>query len=219
MCNPFVADRIIASSMDRLSNEDIKDILTRAEELQVENAGNASLEIKSFIQSATEAGYDREAIEKAIQERLNPPSLDVKVGDVVFAASGDGHFYAANVRSFTDSQVDVEFLAGGKASIPRKSVYPLHLTPGTRVVCNWEGFGWWTCTVLNSDFEEMWVKVSDGMGSEETFPIESIRMVKPRPVGAAKAAADALCFKLIMAASTGGIIGALITWMIMRGGL
>lgn len=205
--------------MERLSNDEIKDILTRAEEIRTESAGNESLEIKSFIQSATEAGYDRDAIERAIQERLNPPSLDVKVGDVVFAASGDSHFYAAHVLSVTDSQVDVEFMAGGKASVPRKSVYPLHLTPGTRVVCKWEGFGWWTCTVLNTDLDEMWVRVSDGMGSEETFPIESIRMVKPKPVGAAKAAADALRFKLIMAASSGGVVGALITWLIMRGGL
>ncbi|MDP9178308.1 MAG: tudor domain-containing protein, partial [Gemmatimonadota bacterium] len=131
----------------RLTDDEFRDVLTRAEEIQRasrhDNEMNA--EIEAVIGAAEEVGLARPAVERALRERL-ALSVPPAVGALTFARSTDDKFYVAEVVSISTEGVRVRFLRGGEHLVTLDELKPCAFLPGERVVCNWPWWGPWTCT-------------------------------------------------------------------------
>ena len=161
----------------RLSDDDLRDVLARAEEIQ-KNSRNADYmraEMEAVIEAGEAVGLTRPAVERALRERLEvgmiaPPDI----GSLVFAKSADGKYYVAEVLAIQGEAVRVRFLRGSQHNVPLDQVRPASFLPGERVVVNWPWWGPWTCTVISYDAEKDKVKLSDGWGESKSFRISEV---------------------------------------------
>ena len=161
----------------RLSDDDLRDVLARAEEIQ-KNSRNADYmraEMEAVIEAGEAVGLTRPAVERALRERLEvgmiaPPDI----GSLVFAKSADGKYYVAEVLAVQGEAVRVRFLRGSQHNVPLDQVRPASFLPGERVVVNWPWWGPWTCTVISYDAEKDKVKLSDGWGESKSFRISEV---------------------------------------------
>jgi hypothetical protein len=153
-----------------VSDEDLRHVLTRAEEIQREGHSVDSLE--ELVAAGEAAGLARPAIERAIRERFGAAS--VQPGSLVFAQSADGKYYVSEVVSLRDDSVRVRFLRGSEHVVTSDQVRPCAFLPGERVVANWPWWGPWTCTVISYDATRQKVKLSDGWGDTRSFPISEV---------------------------------------------
>jgi hypothetical protein len=161
----------------RLSDNDLRDVLARAEEIQ-KNSRHADYmraEMEAVIGAGEAVGLTRPAVERALRERLErgviaPPD----VGSLVFAQSADGKYYVAEVLSVQGDAVRVRFLRGSQHNVTLEQVRSASFLPGERVVVNWPWWGPWTCTIVSYDAGKEKVKLSDGWGYARSFPISEV---------------------------------------------
>ncbi len=197
-----------------LNQEQLREVLARAEEIQRESGSSISeREVDQLINAASEVGLSREAVLQALRERVDlvePP----KAGERVFAASTDGHFYPARVVSVSDTSARVRFQRGTEHNLRLNELRPFAFIPGQRVVCLWPWWGWWTCDVVSYDEAGDELKVTDGW-TERTFAAAEVRLPKEksrtRPEWKAR-----VTVWVLSAAAAGGAIGSLLTWLLTR---
>lgn len=203
-----------------LTEEQIRDVLARAEEIHLKSADPemGSAEIEAVVSAAEEAGLSREAILQALRERVALPMDPPQSGERVFAKSSDGKFYVADVVSVQSDLLRVRFVRGGETSVRLADIQPCTFLPGSKVVCPWPNWGWWTCTVVSYNADKQKVKVTDGWGSHETFPISEVRLDPPKPQRPGGPMPRMKFFLVSLGAglATGGVLGGLITWLMMR---
>lgn len=164
----------------KLDEQAIREILVRAEQIHLGSSFEEESEHKALIKAAEEAGLPREAVEQALRESLENAKLQTSPGEFVFAPSTDGKLYVAEVLNSGSSQIKVRFLNGSEASISAESAQAASFHPGTKVYANWPHWGWWNCTVLGYDQPNRLLRLTDGMGSEKTFPLTEIRINPPK---------------------------------------
>ncbi len=161
----------------RLSDDELRDVLARAEEIQraSRTANSMQAEIEAVIGAGEAVGLTRPALERALRERLDLGTTGLPaVGSLVFAQSADGKYYVAEVVSVADDSVRVRYLRGSEHTVTPEQLRPAAFLPGERVVCNWPWWGPWTCTVVSYDAARQKVKLSDGWGYTKAFPISEV---------------------------------------------
>ena len=201
--------------MTRLSDDELRDVLARAEEIErTTRRGSAwDVERAAVIGAGEEVGLSRRAIERALAERFNLPASPPVVGSLSWARSADGKFYVAEVLAVSDDSARVRFLRGGEHQLSLDELRPSAFMPGERVACDWPMWGPWTCTVLSYDAAKQRVKLSDGWGYTRSFPISQVWLA-PAEAGTGR---RRLYIALLTAGATAGaVIGSLITALLLR---
>ena len=193
-----------------LSEEDIKCVLSRAEEIHLEGLGTSNRD--DVIVAAEEAGLPRSAVERALREKLDHFVDPPEIGELVYARSSDDHLYVARVLEVSEDQAKVQFLKGGERKSPIGDLRPCSFFPGEKTSVHWPVWGWWDVTVLNYDADEKKVRVDDGWGTEEWFPLSEFRLETSKPK---RKRVTAFLYHLAMIAGSASA-GALITWLVMR---
>jgi hypothetical protein len=201
----------------RLSDDDIREVLARAEEIRVTetSGGKLSEEMEAIVQAGEEVGIPRFAIERAFRERLNIPDRIPSPGDLVFAKSVDNKFYVAEVLNGSGDELRVRYLRGGERTVAHTDFVPAEFLPGQKVVVNWPWWGEWNCSVVSYDSEFGEVTVNDGFDSIKTFPVAEIWLNKRKPASALTARRRAFLGIAGTSVAIGGALGALITFLIM----
>lgn len=163
----------------KFNETEIREILRRAEEIHVGGSQEQESEAdsKALIKAAEEAGLPREAVEQALQERLQQTAAPNTPGEFIYAPSTDGKLYVAEVISSQNGTITAKFLNGSETTFPASEAQPAHFLPGAKVQANWPNFGWWTCTVLGFDKPNRLIRLTDGWGTEKSFPLADIRYV------------------------------------------
>ena len=192
-----------------LTQEQLQDVLSRAEEIQRGGEGNT---YASVISAAEEAGLSRDAVTKALQERLGLLGAPPRNGELLFAKGPEGRFFPAEVLEQGEHSYRVRYLNGGEHAVRFEDLRPLTLLPGEKVVCPWPDWGFWTCSVVRFDAERRKVRVTDNWGSEKVFDLAQVYRQEPKPGMAEKTK-----WWLFSAIGVGGgIVGSLLTWLAMR---
>jgi hypothetical protein len=168
-----------------LTDQELRDILARAQEIQggLRSGPDFASEVQGVIAAAQEVGISREAVERALAERLDVPLTPPTPGTLVFAHSSDGRYYAAEVLSAEPDSIRVRFLRGSELRVTLDQLRPASLVPGTKVICDWPWWGPWTCSIIAFDPNKGRVKVSDGWGYTRSFPLAEV-WLPPRPTEA-----------------------------------
>lgn len=197
----------------RLTEQQIKEALSRAEEihLRAAMADEHGPAIESVLAAAEEIGLPREAMRQALRERLGSP-MNPQVGDRVFARSVDGHFYVATVEGISPDGVDVKFLSGGASQLSLADLRPFTFAPGMKIYAHWPVWGWCKVDVVGFDSKRDRVVCSDGW-SEKKMKLHEVRL------GKAKASdSRARLYWVLIGLGTliGGPLGAAITYLLMR---
>jgi hypothetical protein len=195
-----------------LAPDELRNVLARAEEIQSASS-ISTIELEAVIQAAEEVGIARSAIERALRERLHLPLRVPEVGELAFAKSADGKFYVAEIVSMSDDVFRVRFLRGGEHHVAVDELRPCSFLPGEQVVCNWEWWGPWTCTVLSYDETRRSVKVTDGWGDSKTFPISDVWIAPRTKAVSTRGRVYAALIGIGMAA--GAAIGAIVTRLLL----
>lgn len=200
----------------RLTDDELRDVLARAEEIQRSSRRGDLMqaELQAVIGAAEEVGLERSAVERALRERLDLAPTPA-VGSLVFAKSANGKFYVAEVLAVMDDGVRVRFLHGSEHVVLYDEVRACALIPGERVVCEWPWWGPWTCAVISYDAARQRVKLSDGWGSTKTFPLSEIWLAPPRKFDVSRSRARLYATLLGAGAAVGAIIGSLLTAIIV----
>jgi hypothetical protein len=201
----------------RLTDEELRDVLARAEELdRVARQGvEWNAELAALVGAAEEVGFSRQAVERALAERLNLPATPPVVGSLTWARSADGRYYVAEVLSISEEGTRVRFLRGSEHRVTLDELRPCVFIPGERVACNWPMWGPWTCTVVAYDSVKQRVKLSDGWGYTKTFPVSEVWLALA--TADSRGARRRLSLTLLGAgAAAGALIGSIITAMLLR---
>jgi len=201
----------------RLTDEELRDVLARAEEIEraTRHGAEWNAELAAVIGAAEEVGLSRQAVERALAERLNLPATPPVVGSLAWARSADGKFYVAEVLSLSEEGARVRFLRGSEHRLALDELRPAAFIPGERVACHWPMWGPWTCTVLAYDADKQRVKLSDGWGYTKTFPVSEVWLA---PVKTDTRAAPRRVYATLVAAgaAAGAVIGSIITALLLR---
>jgi len=166
----------------KFSEQQVREILARAEQIHLGAAEEQESDSKALIKAAEEAGLPREAVEQALRERLETQIPNLTPGEFVFAPSADGKLYVAEVKSSSATTTTIQFLIGSEISVPTEQIQTANFLPGSKVSANWPHWGWWTCTVLSFDKPNRLLRLSDGWGTEKTFPLAEVRIDPPKIV-------------------------------------
>lgn len=198
----------------QLSDDELRDVLTRAEEIQRNSrtADSMHSEFEAVIGAGEAVGLSRPALERALRERLDLAVSPPEPGSLVFAQSADGKYYVAEVVDWAMDSVRVRFLRGSEHRVPLEQVRPCAFLPGERVVVNWPWWGPWTCTVVSYDSAREKVKLTDGWGYTKSFPISEVWQSGRKPGGKFRLYATWLS----VGAGVGAIIGSAITALLLR---
>ncbi|MFN0179604.1 MAG: tudor domain-containing protein [Gemmatimonadales bacterium] len=201
----------------RLTDEELRGVLARAEEIEraAREGAEWNAELAAVIGAAEEVGFSRQAVERALAERLNLPAAPPVVGSLTWARSADGKFYVAEVLSTSEEGTRVRFLRGSEHRLALDELRPCAFIPGERVACHWPMWGPWTCTVIGYDSAKQRVKLSDGWGYTKTFPLSEVWLA--RTVADPRAGRKRVYATLLGAgAAVGALIGSIITALLMR---
>jgi len=201
----------------RLTDEELRNVLARAEEIEraARQGDEWNAEVAAVIGAAEEVGLSRQAVERALTERLNLPAPPPGVGSLAWARSADGKFYVAEVLSISEEGARVRFLRGSEHRLPLDELRPCAFIPGERVACHWPMWGPWTCTVVGYDAAKQRVKLSDGWGYTRTFPVSDVWLA---PAKADPGAARRRIYATLLGAgaAAGALIGAIVTALVLR---
>lgn len=164
----------------KLTDQDLREVLARAEAIQ-EERGRSGLgsEEEAFLQAATETGISREAVERALRERLQLPLEPPKVGERVFAKSTDDCFYVAEVIEERPDGLRVRFLKGGAHLVAASDLRNCSLLPGANIYGFWKDWGWCPVTITSYDAKADRLTVSDWWGTD-TISVSEIRLQPPK---------------------------------------
>jgi hypothetical protein len=193
----------------QLTEDDIKAVLARAEDIHL-RAGPPSGD--DIMVAAEEAGLPREAVEQALRERFELFGEPPKVGDLVFAKSSDDRHYVAEVVAESPNGFRIRFAKGSESTVPLASLRPCSFLPGEEIVVNWPWWGWWTVTVEQYDASAKSVLVTDGW-TNEWFAMSDVRLDPPKKPRSVR---HALAWTYVALTASGGAIGALVTWLLVR---
>lgn len=201
----------------RLTDEELRDVLARAEELDhaARQGAEWNAELAALIGAAEEVGLSRRAVERALAERLNLPASPPVVGSLAWARAADGRYYAAEVLAISEESTQVRFLRGSEHRLTPDEVRPCAFIPGERVVCNWPMWGPWTCTVVTYDSVKQRVKLSDGWGYTKSFPVSEVWLA-PAKADSRSTRRRVYAMLLGAGAAAGALIGSIITAMVLR---
>lgn len=198
----------------RLTDEELRDVLARAEELDTSRHHNVRAELEAVIGAAEEVGLSRSSVERALRERLDLPLAPPEAGSLAFAKSVDGQFYVAEVLWESPDGIRVRFLKGSEHVVALDDLRPCSFIPGEKVVCNWPWWGPWNCTVVSYDAAKQRIKVNDGWGYTRTFPIAEVWQAPRKAVaGDAKLRVYALFGAGI---GFGAFVASIVTALLMR---
>jgi hypothetical protein len=113
-------------------SQEMEAILHRAQEIWDEDQrlGDPEEQYRPLIDAAVESGMPRDAVVRAIRERLQLPSSPLAIGSDVFAQSVDGAYYVAQLESCDKSVACVRFHSGSRHQVPILAVKPFQLVPG-----------------------------------------------------------------------------------------
>src|SRR5687767_11509137 len=195
----------------RLSDDELRDVLTRAEEIQRSSrpVDTMQSEMEAVIGAGEAVGLERVAIERALRERFDvaaPPTP----GSLVFAQSADGKYYVAQVVSASTDSARVRFLRGSEHTVTLDQVRPCAFLPGEKVVVNWPWWGPWTCAVISYDAAKEKVKLTDGWGYTKSFPISEVWQSSRKPwSGRLRIAVTWLSVGIALGAAAGATIASL----------
>ncbi len=200
-----------------LTDEELRVVLARAEEIQrTSRRGPAwNAEIAAVIAAAEEVGLSREAVERALAERLDLPPAPPEVGSLAWARSADGKFYAAEVLAAADDGAKVRFLRGSEHRVTLDELRPCALIPGARLACLWPMWGPWTCTLVAYDAAARRVKLNDGWGYTRSFPLAEVWLA---PARAETRTMPRRVYAILLGAgmAAGALIGAILTALLLR---
>ena len=202
----------------RLSDDELRDVLTRAEEIQRSSrtAGTMQSEIAAVIEAGEAVGLARPALERALRERLElVPSVAATPGSLVFAESADGKYYVAEVISTTSDSVRVRFMRGSEHTVTPEQVRAAAFLPGEQVMVDWPWWGPWKCTVISYDSERQLVNLSDGWADARYFDISEVWHA-PRKPSWRSGRWRVYLTTLSVGAGIGALIGSAITALLMR---
>jgi hypothetical protein len=201
----------------RLSDEELRDVLARAEEIQrTDRSGDEwNAEVAAVVGAAEEVGLSRQAVERALNERLKLFAAPPVAGTLVWAQSADGKFYVAEVVSTSNEGARVRYLRGAEHQVTIDQLRPCAFIPGERVTCHWPWWGPWTCTVMSYDRAKQRVKLSDGWGDSKNFSVSEVWLAPPK---ARSAAGRTRVYLTLMGvgASIGALIGSIVTALVVR---
>ncbi len=202
----------------RLADDEIRDVLARAEEIERFAPGDAmQAEMEAVIEAAEEVGISRAAVERALRERFDLRPVSTTVGDLVFARSANGNYYPAEVVSVAQHALEVRFLSGGEDIVPLDELQPCSFRPGAQVAVNWPWWGACTCTVFRYDATKRRVTVDDGWGSTRTFPVGEVWLDALPKSGSRNRSRARIHAALIGAGVVlGAILGSVVTAAILR---
>jgi hypothetical protein len=200
----------------RLTEEQVREALSRAEELHLraalEEGDNPAFE--SVLGAAEEMGIPRDAMLQALQEKLGKPMETPSVGQLVFARSADNNYYVAEVVEAQKGKVRVRFLSGGEDTLSEDALRPCKFVPGMKVTVQWPIWGWYKSDLVSYDEKKKKLLVSDGW-QEKKFNISEVRLDAEKEKGH-NARAKLYWTLITVGMALGGPIGALITWLLMR---
>lgn len=199
----------------RLSDDELRDVLTRAEEIQRSSRTVDAMqsEIEAVIGAGEAVGLERVAIERALRERFDVALAPATPGTLVFAQSADGKFYVAEVVSASGDSARVKYLRGSEHTVTAEQLRPCAFLPGEKVVANWPWWGPWTCTVVSYDAARQKVKLTDGWGYTKSFPISEVWQSGRKPwSGRLRISATWLS----IGAALGAVAGSLATYLLGR---
>ncbi|MBL8065828.1 MAG: hypothetical protein JNM34_08210 [Chthonomonadaceae bacterium] len=199
-----------------MDQEQIRQLLTRAEEIQQQNAVElqAREDVEGLVEAAAEAGLDREAILQALRERISVTEKPLNPGDLAFAPSSDGNLYVAKIVSADTHGTKVRFLNGGEADLAASDLKPFAVMPGQKIYCPWPNWGWWKCEVVSYNAENQKVTVSDGFMTQMSFHLSDIRLKLSSPTPLADRSKQVLTMVAIALGS--GLLGALIMRLVTK---
>jgi hypothetical protein len=201
----------------RLTDEQLREVLVRAEEIQRSTRSGAAWEAEreAILVAGEAVGLQRSGVDRALRERVHQPrTYNAAEGELVFARSTDGKYYVAEVLSAGPELCRVRFLRGGEHSIGVDEVRPASFLPGERLVANWPMWGPWTSTVVAYDERHRVLTVSDGWGSDAHISLIDV-WLSPKDV--ADVDRRHLTVKLLVwGAAAGGILGSALTWFLLR---
>lgn len=194
----------------KLTDDDIRDIVARAEELQ-HGDNPVGTEAEALMRVGEDVGISRPAMQRALQERLES-QFQAEVGDLVFARSTDSRLYAAEVLSRGEHTYTVRFLRGGERTVADNELRPAPILPGDRVMCPWPGWGDAPATVVGYHAEQKALTVSDGW-HKVRMPVRNVWLAPPTPDRDRRGRIYAAMFGA--GAAVGAAIGALIMAVLM----
>ena len=199
-----------------LTDEELRDVLARAQEIDraARHGDEWNAELAAIVGAAEEVGLSRQAIEQALAERLNLPATPPVVGSLTWARSADGKYYVAEVLATSEEGIHVRFLRGSEHRLALDELRRCALIPGERVVCNWPGWGRWTCTVVAYDSETRQIELSDGWGSTETLSVSEVWLA-PAKTNSRAARRRTYATLLAAGAAAGALIGSIVTALLM----
>lgn len=198
----------------RLTDEQLRDVLARAEEIQRKSltGSAAEAEREAVIQAGEAIGLQRSAIERALRERPELAVYDAQPGELVFARSSDRKYYVAEVVSAGSDLVRVRFLRGSEHLVAPDELRPCAFLPGDRVVANWPYWGPWPASVVSYDANLMRVRVNDGWGSEIDVSIAEVWLAPAKESSGSRFRA-----KLLAWGAVGGVaVGTIATYILLR---
>ncbi|MGH7709640.1 MAG: hypothetical protein ACREOG_00055 [Gemmatimonadaceae bacterium] len=200
----------------RLTDEELQDVLARADEIERTSRRGEQFhaELEAVIGAAEEVGLSRQAVERALRERLDLPMTVPTPGTTVWAKSADGKSYVAEVLATSQDDVRVRFLTGSLHDATLDEIRPCSFIPGERVVCDWPWWGPWTCSVVSYDHEKKRVKLSDGWGYIKTFSLSEVWLPQRKPeTGGSRRRV----YLTLLGAGTaiGALVGSIITALVL----
>ncbi len=205
----------------RFDDEHVREVLARAEEIHQQELLPLDIgpQMQEVVQAAEESGLSRSAVMQALRERVSAHRTPPEPGELVFAPSEEGDWYAAELVAVDKGQAKVRFLGGSDARFSLEELRPFQMLPGQQVQCPWPDWGWCGCTVVSYDRENRKVRLSDFWGSEYTFHLSDVYVEPPKPrkeplLAALRARATLALVSAGLVA--GGAIGALVTWLLLR---
>jgi hypothetical protein len=166
--------------MLRLSDEELKETLTRAREitLQSQELASPEAEYEHYLQAAEEVGIAREAVLQALRERLLIPGESFVEGAQVFARSVDGCWYPATVVKVEGPSATVRFANGSEHACAPEELRPMSLVPGRKIQADLKDWGWWDAVVERYEPEKERVHIvhDDWTGEKEVVKLHRIRL-------------------------------------------
>ena len=198
-----------------LTDDELRDVLARAQEIDgaARDGDEWKAELAAVIEAAEEVGLSRQAVERALAEGHYLPTAPPVVGSLTWARSADGKFYVADVLATSEVSTHVRFLRGSEQHLALRELRPCAFSPGELVVCDWPGWGAWTCRVVAYDSDKRKVELSDRWGSTSTFPISDVWQAPPK--SDSRVARRRTYALLAAGAAAGALIGSIITALLM----
>jgi hypothetical protein len=164
----------------QLTEEELGETLQRAREISAQTAGPVlpDAELQAYLQAGEEVGVPQEALLQALRERQLAAPVELRVGELAFAPSADGHLYPAEVLALTDHTASVRFVSGAEHTCARIDLRPLALVPGRKLEADIADWGWWGAIVEKYNPEKRKVDIvhDDWTGTKETVPLHRLRL-------------------------------------------